>query len=228
MIFKKFRDQEFTIGWLELLIITVVLLVIILLSYIFGYRLGMRSGFDAAMSSAVSTLERMPLGDDYKKTPSLEDVSNVYARLAETGEEVQPSPAAEGLEAELQKEEKSKDDSTSAIDEKKSDMQLPESTEAFDKEIERLAEKGIKLTKEVDPGWYVQVAAPQYSKDAEDLAQKMRESGFAVLVNYVNVNGQEYFRVLSGPESTKVIANRLRDQLMREKLVDSVPFVREY
>ncbi|MCB0338518.1 MAG: SPOR domain-containing protein [Bdellovibrionales bacterium] len=76
------------------------------------------------------------------------------------------------------------------------------------------------------PGWYVQVAAPRQAQDAESLSKKLKSSGFPVVIERANVRGQEYFRVLSGPERSRSQAELLIGQLKRERYLRSDPFLR--
>lgn len=65
-------------------------------------------------------------------------------------------------------------------------------------------------------GWYAQVAAPRKISEAEALAVKLKRSGFPVLIERANVRGEEYFRVVVGPESDRVQVDRLISQVKRE------------
>jgi cell division septation protein DedD len=79
----------------------------------------------------------------------------------------------------------------------------------------------------VSAGWYAQVAAPSRVEDARDLGKKLRSSGFAVQIEQAKVRGQEYFRVLVGPESNRTYAERLVTQLKRERYIQGDPFIKK-
>jgi cell division septation protein DedD len=76
-------------------------------------------------------------------------------------------------------------------------------------------------------GWYAQVAAPKKKEDASTLSQQLRRSGFAVVIEIAQVRGEQYFRILAGPENTKAQAEKLVEQLSRERYVPSKPFIRQ-
>ncbi|MCO6430389.1 MAG: SPOR domain-containing protein [Deltaproteobacteria bacterium] len=78
----------------------------------------------------------------------------------------------------------------------------------------------------VPPGWFAQVAAPKKIEDANQLASSLRSSGFAVTIEAAQVRGENYFRVLVGPEGTKSQAEILLKQLKREKYIKGEPFMR--
>lgn len=78
----------------------------------------------------------------------------------------------------------------------------------------------------VSSGWYAQIAAPAKLADADRLANQLKQSGFPAVVETAQVNGQEYYRVLAGPEKSKTMADRLVTQLSREKELRSKPFAR--
>lgn len=78
----------------------------------------------------------------------------------------------------------------------------------------------------VQRGWFAQVAAPNKKADADALVRKLKSSGFNVVVESAKVRGEEYFRVLVGPEETRSMAEQLVLQLNREAYIDGAPFVR--
>lgn len=78
----------------------------------------------------------------------------------------------------------------------------------------------------VPKGWFAQVAAPRKRSDADDLAGKLRSSGFKVAIETANVRGEEYYRVLVGPEDNRALAERLVSQLGRERYISGQPFIR--
>jgi len=75
-------------------------------------------------------------------------------------------------------------------------------------------------------GWFAQVAAPRKLKDADILAKKLKGSGFSTVIETANVRGQDYFRVLVGPEENRKQAQLLVDQLKRESYIPGEPFLR--
>jgi len=79
----------------------------------------------------------------------------------------------------------------------------------------------------VPQGYFAQVAAPKNLSDAESVARKLKRSGFPVVVEVANVRGEEYFRVLVGPEQNRVHADRLVEQLQSERYLSAPPFIRQ-
>jgi DedD protein len=79
----------------------------------------------------------------------------------------------------------------------------------------------------VPGGYFAQVAAPKNLSDAESVARKLKKSGFPVVVEVANVRGEEYYRVLVGPEQNRVHADRLVDQLRSERYLSAPPFIRQ-
>jgi cell division septation protein DedD len=76
-------------------------------------------------------------------------------------------------------------------------------------------------------GWFAQVAAPKKKEDASILASQLRKSGFQVIVEVAQVRGEQYFRILAGPENSKAQAEKLVQQLSREPYVPTKPFIRQ-
>jgi cell division septation protein DedD len=79
----------------------------------------------------------------------------------------------------------------------------------------------------VPSGYFAQVAAPKNLSDAESVARKLKKSGFPVVVEIANVRGEEYYRVLVGPEQNRVHADRLVGQLRSERYLSGPPFIRQ-
>jgi cell division septation protein DedD len=79
----------------------------------------------------------------------------------------------------------------------------------------------------VPSGYFAQVAAPKNLSDAESVARKLKKSGFPVIVEVANVRGEEYYRVLVGPEQNRVHADRLVGQLRSERYLAAPPFIRQ-
>jgi len=85
----------------------------------------------------------------------------------------------------------------------------------------------VKAAGKIVPrGWFAQIVAPRSHEEAETMASKLRQSGFAVVIENARVRGEEYFRVLVGPEESRQQAERLLAQLKREPYVKGEPFIR--
>lgn len=82
------------------------------------------------------------------------------------------------------------------------------------------------LGQPLSKGWFAQVAAPRKQSDADTLVKQLRASGFRTSVEHAQVRGQDYFRVLVGPEDNRAQADRLTAQLARERYIKGDPFVR--
>jgi len=82
------------------------------------------------------------------------------------------------------------------------------------------------LVATVPRGWFAQVAAPGNLDDANELASLLHQSGFPVLIENARVRGENYFRVLVGPEENRQQAERLVSQLKRERFLYDDPFIR--
>ena len=75
-------------------------------------------------------------------------------------------------------------------------------------------------------GWFAQIIAPRSQQEADSITSKLRSSGFSVVIENATVRGENYYRVLVGPEETRQQAERLISQLRREPYVKSDPFLR--
>jgi cell division septation protein DedD len=77
------------------------------------------------------------------------------------------------------------------------------------------------------PGFFAQVAAPKRMTEAQDVARRLKRSGFPVVIETAHVRGEDYYRVLVGPEDNKAQADRLIDQLKRESYLSGTAFLRK-
>ncbi|NMC63038.1 MAG: SPOR domain-containing protein [SAR324 cluster bacterium] len=107
-------------------------------------------------------------------------------------------------------------------DKQKEKEKLKEAEKASKQETAEVAQKKTSVPR----GWFAQVAAPKELKDADAIALKLRKSGFTVVVETAKVRGENYYRILVGPENTKETADRLLGQLKRETYLQGEPFVR--
>ncbi|HMO02046.1 MAG TPA: SPOR domain-containing protein [Oligoflexia bacterium] len=75
-------------------------------------------------------------------------------------------------------------------------------------------------------GWYVQVAAPSSKVEAEKIASKLYQAGFKSRVDKASSGGDQFYRVLVGPEDSEKLADALLRQLVREPYIKGTPFIR--
>lgn len=94
------------------------------------------------------------------------------------------------------------------------------------KPVETKKEK-VSVVKRLPKGYFAQVAAPKTKGEAEDLARRLRKSGFPVVVEDNSTGRSPFYRVMVGPEDNKVQADRMLGQLKREKYLDGKIFVRQ-
>ena len=94
------------------------------------------------------------------------------------------------------------------------------------KPVETKKEK-VSVVKRLPKGYFAQVAAPKTKAEAEDLARKLRKSGFPVVLEDNSTGRSPFYRVMVGPEDNKVQADRMLGQLKREKYLDGKIFVRQ-
>jgi cell division septation protein DedD len=94
------------------------------------------------------------------------------------------------------------------------------------KPVETKKEK-VAVVKRLPKGYFAQVAAPKTKGEAEELARKLRKSGFPVVLEDNSTGRSPFYRVMVGPEDNKVQADRMLGQLKREKYLDGKIFVRQ-
>lgn len=75
-------------------------------------------------------------------------------------------------------------------------------------------------------GWYAQIAAPKQLEESHKIASRLKAAGFPVLIERANVRGEEYYRVMVGPEGSRQTGERLVKQLKREASLPNEPFIR--
>ena len=97
----------------------------------------------------------------------------------------------------------------------------PAPTKAPVKTVGADISQGVK-----ERGWYAQVAAPKTKSEADGLAGKLRSNGFRVSIETANIKGDDYYRILVGPEDNRGQAESLIQQLSRESYLTGAPFIR--
>lgn len=98
---------------------------------------------------------------------------------------------------------------------------------AAESKVKEPTKEKVSVVKRLPKGYFAQVAAPKTRAEAEDLAKKIRKSGFPVVVEDNSTGRSPFFRVMVGPEDNKVQADRMLGQLKREKYLSGKPFIRE-
>lgn len=93
--------------------------------------------------------------------------------------------------------------------------------------VQKQAESALKIAvkKRLPEGYFAQVAAPKQLPQAEQIAKKLQKSGFPVVIESTTVKGENFYRVVVGPEDNKIQAQRLIAQLKGEKYLVSSPFI---
>ncbi len=124
-----------------------------------------------------------------------------------------------------QKIEKKVDTGTAKVTIKETKPVQPVVEPKVEKVIPPPAQKSF-VKNVLSKGWYAQVAAPGKLDDANNLAKKLKESGFPVVIETANIRGQEYYRVLVGPEDEQRYSQTMVQQLKRESYLRGDPFLR--
>jgi cell division septation protein DedD len=89
-----------------------------------------------------------------------------------------------------------------------------------------LGQETTLVTSTVPHGWFAQIVAPRSQSEAESMARHLKGSGFSVVIENATVRGEQYFRVLVGPEENRQQAERMIGQLKREPYIKADPFIR--
>ncbi|MBX7143807.1 MAG: SPOR domain-containing protein [Oligoflexia bacterium] len=114
----------------------------------------------------------------------------------------------------------------STVNSKKAPQQTAEVRKSVEAKNATPAKEPSMIREVLPPGWFAQVAAPKKMADATSIANKLKSSGFPVMIEVARVRGEEYFRVIVGPETNKQQADRLVGQLKRESYLQGEPFLR--
>lgn len=175
-------------------------------------------------ATAAKKLDSHKIDESIKSAASLNALSNGLSR------EVEKTPAAlpaidfqgkgEKVEqaVDLEKAKPIKDTSKSVED------QSARSAAAIKKEVNKEGE--IAVRGKIPSGWYVQVAAPRKVQDATEIARNLQRSGIPVMIESAQVRGEDYFRVVAGPQSQRSGAEKLLNQIKSKGSVKGDPFVR--
>ena len=78
----------------------------------------------------------------------------------------------------------------------------------------------------IKSGWYVQTLSSKDSSVANRLISVLKQSGFPAAIETTKLGNENLYRVLVGPESSKEYADRLANQVSREKYITGKPFVK--
>jgi hypothetical protein len=247
MNLRRFENLEIRLGAPQLLVLGVALTFVIFVAYYLGLFAGRSVGIKVALEGTAHNVVKLPVagGLNDGDLPSGSGGDGVYAslkyekpskRLDESHGPLTPQPLSEAGIATNKPAEDSKTIAEESLGQSRDDSKTNVFTSKLShektnkKKVEFSVEQTLSIrkssTKTLQEGWYCQVLASQTQSDSQSIAQKLRASGFPVVLEEAIVNGKSYFRVLVGPESTREMATRLVDQLKREPSVTSKPFIR--
>jgi len=130
---------------------------------------------------------------------------------------------SDAAQAKLVKEEHQK---KAALEKEASKSKAESSKMELVKDSKNAKKINLNGSSAVGRGWFAQVAAPKKKSDADSIASRLKASGFQVSIETADVRGEEYYRVLVGPEDNRAQADRLVSQLSRENYIQGVPFIR--
>ena len=101
------------------------------------------------------------------------------------------------------------------------------STETSQEIIEQIPDQD-SLTQDVplSAGWYVQVAAEESAASATSKQQSLRQMGHIVVQQAVAVQGQQFYRVLIGPFSSRSAAEQTRQGVLNVSEARGTPFLK--
>ena len=78
----------------------------------------------------------------------------------------------------------------------------------------------------IPSGWYVQVAAPRKIDEANEIAASLKRAKIPVMIEAAQVRGEEYFRVVAGPQPQRSGAEKIMAQIKSKTSLKGDPFVR--
>ena len=153
--------------------------------------------------------------------PTTKQESKAERLKAEKAEKAKEAAALREA-ALIQKKEKERLEKEKKAEERKAAAEKREAEAA----ARKLESASVPSSSQPGSGWYAQVAAPRLKSDADNMARRLRSSGFSVRIETAKIRGEEYYRVLAGPEGSRDQADRLVGQLKRESYLEGEPFVR--
>jgi hypothetical protein len=247
-----FKGGTFTLSLLQLASLSVLLVVVTLFTYVIGFHAGREFGMLVALDLSESYMSKLPVEISSTSHQGLKEVaSDIYAKLSmeSYGDE---SDNKKNVEIDVAPLVPIVKEEEGGVDEAKDSVELKDTEPAKNSLTEKLrlqrdahraasslnASESEKETTtpenqvrkveyaDLDKGWYVQVSAPALESDALSLSDKLRTSGFAVVIEKAKVQERYYYRVLVGPEETRLTSERMLQQLFREKYIDKSPFIR--
>jgi cell division septation protein DedD len=243
-VLASIKKGKWELTFLQVVSTSCVLALLLLSTYVVGFRTGRQRGVIHALDSSEMYLAKLPVEVASVKPEDLDEVSSdIYAKLSlepyksqkvdtknPDGTDVAPLSGNEdvkkpqrpisdrlGLERGATKTSAEVKGTEVVGETSKKESLLPPSSSVIPT-IEQA---------DLSKGWFVQVAAPASEADATSLSNKLKSSGFQVLIERAKVQERTYYRILVGPEATRITSERLLQQLLREKYIDKAPFIRQ-
>ena len=86
--------------------------------------------------------------------------------------------------------------------------------------------KEVESFQKLRSGWYAQIVAEKSKDRALNIVNRLKSAGFPAAIEYSNVRGEFYYRVVSGPDASRDASESRARQLLNRGLTNEKPFVR--
>lgn len=204
------------------------------IAYFFGFRAGHSVGYEDARTAELNNSTRFAVFEDVPANLSDKDLDQVYERLHKSlidekdndTDKVEKETELSGVAAINEEKEVTPTPTPTRTPKATPTPKSTPKTTPTPKPTPVPTKEPASFAKPPD-GWYVQVATIRNAEEAKKLSKSLYSTGFASEVEIFKLGNETYYRVLVGPETSKEYADRLVEQLGREKYLSGAPFIRK-
>ena len=161
--------------------------------------------------------------DQLEKTLSQQDLSRQDEKEETLGKLLRPLEEKEAEKYKEGEEEKKQEEGEKQVEGEK--QELEKITPKLSN-VEKKPEPPQEQVEKVSRGWYAQVGSFRNLGDAKEVLYKLRSTGFPAVIESASVAGDQFYRVLAGPEKDRNLADRLASQVYAEDFIAQHPFVK--
>ena len=217
------NDGGFRLTGSQVIVLWSIMAGLLIMCFLFGFYAGRQQGLKVAFEQYSGQAARIPIVDPVASQHSvnrlLPDVSEKELAASEaTEDESKFDFSAEGKVAPTR---------GNAAKSKAAPVAVSVAQSAPSNSVTPAPAAGSSsAVSGVAAGWYIQIAATKTSNEADEVVAKIAKHSYSAQIDTAQVGTRLFYRVLVGPYSSRVEAEKQRGIIAKRKLTRAAPFLK--
>ncbi|MBP9837674.1 MAG: SPOR domain-containing protein [Proteobacteria bacterium] len=228
---------EIKLNFLQLIVLWSVLAGAMIGVFLIGFYTGRDKGISFALENSNIESVRLPVSNNHDVDSALSATQIKLVNQNEGVVEKQPEAKVFDFKAPSENIIESKqivNNPQPLIANNTSIQEKPQATIITDEPVKAELAPPSQPIKEVSQqkptalnrGWYSQLAATKSKPEAESIISKMKQKKLSPILEQASIKGQDYYRILIGPFSTKQIAQKESTRAKQTNTFRGEPYIK--